>query len=194
IPGWVDIPEPNPPFNGLMSFPTELTLRTTANGIRMFNEPVKEIGSLHTKVHKWENLTMEEANEALGRIDADLMHVKCEIENENAIAYSLMFDDDVLYYTLKPNVFYYNEEVDGAESNIFKYLPELGSNIMYYECIVDRTSLEVFIDHGRFTMVLPRKLNPENRGMRIDAGDGGQTINDIMINKLEVYEMKSIWE
>ena len=194
IPGWVDIPEPNPPFNGLMSFPTELTLRTTANGIRMFNEPVKEIGLLPTKSRKWEDLTMEEANEALGKIDADLLHIKCEIENENAIAYSLVFDEDVLYYTLKPNVFYYNEEVEDAESFVFKYLPELGSNTMYYECIVDRTSLEVFVDHGRFTMVLPRKLNPENTGLRIDAGDGGQTINDIRINKLEVYEMKSIWE
>ena len=194
IPGWVDVPESNPPFNGLMSFPTELTLRTTANGIRMFNEPVKEIALLHKKAHKWENLSMEEANEALKMIDADLLHVKCEIENENAIAYSLIFDDDVLYYTLKPNMFYYNREVDNAESFQIKYLPEMGSNTMYYECLLDRTSLEVFVDHGRFTMILPRKLYPDNRGMRIEAGDGGQPINDIRIKSLEVYEMRSIWE
>jgi hypothetical protein len=30
--------------------------------------------------------------------------------------------------------------------------------------------------------------------MRFGAGDGGQTINDIKINNIEVYEMKSIWE
>ena len=77
---------------------------------------------------------------------------------------------------------------------MFKYLPELGSNTMYYECIVDRTSLEVFVDHGRFTMVLPRKLNPEKRGMKFDAGDGGQVINDIRINTLEVWELNSIWQ
>ncbi len=194
IPGWVDIPEPNPPFNGLISFPTELTLRTTANGIRMFNEPVKEIELIHENAHRWKNLTMEEANNSLKSIDAELFHIRCEIENENAIAYSLIIDDDVLYYTLKPNIFYYNQEVEEAESFKIKYLPELGSNTMYYECIVDRTSLEVFVDHGRFTMVLPRKLNPENRGIRFDAGDGGQEINDIMIRQLEVYEMKSIWE
>ncbi len=194
IPGWVDIPESNPPFNGLMGFPTELTLRNTANGIRMFNEPVKEISLLHREAHIWEDLSMEEANKVLAKIDSELLHVKCEIENENAIAYSLIFDEDVLYYTLKPNVFYYNRDVDEAESFIFKYLPDLGSNTMYYECIVDRTSLEVFVDHGRFTMVLPRKLNPEKRGIRFDAGDGGQAINDIRIKKLEVYEMNSIWD
>lgn len=193
IPGWVDIPEPGMPFNGLMSFPTELTLRNTANGILMFNEPVKEIEQLHTKVHKWKSLTVEEANEELKKVDADLLHVKCEIENINAIAYSIIFNDDVLYYTLKPNMFYFNEEYDDAESFKIKYLPELGSNKMYYEFIVDRTSLEVYVDHGKFTMILPRKLNSENKGMRFAAGDGGQTINDIKINNLEVFELKSIW-
>jgi sucrose-6-phosphate hydrolase SacC (GH32 family) len=194
IPGWVDIPEPNPPFNGLMSFPTELTLRSTANGVRMFNNPVKEIERPRKNAYKWESLTVEQANEELKKINAELLHVKCEIENINAIAYSIIFNDDILYYTLKPNIFYFNEEYEDVESFKIKYLPELGSNKMFFEFIVDRTSLEVFVDHGRFTMVLPRKLNPENRGMRFDAGDGGQTINDIKINNLEVYEMKSIWE
>jgi len=194
IPGWVDIPEPNPPFNGLMSFPTELTLRTTTNGIRMFNEPVTEIEILHKKAYKWDSLTLKEANEKLEKIDAELLHVKCEIENINAIAYSIIFDEDVLYYTLKPNYFYYNEEAEEAESFKIKYLPELGNNKMFYEFIVDRTSLEVFVDHGRFTMVLPRILNPEKKGMRFGAGDGGQPINDLKINHLEVFELKSIWE
>jgi sucrose-6-phosphate hydrolase SacC (GH32 family) len=193
IPGWVEIPEPNPPFNGLMSFPTELTLRNTANGIRMFNEPVKEIKKLHKKSYHWETLSLEQANKELRNVDADLLHVKCEIENINAIAYSIIFDEDVLYYTLKPNIFYFNEDVDKSESFKLKYLPELGSNKMYYEFIVDRTSLEVYVDHGRFTMILPRKLNPNERGIRFAAGDGGQWINDIKINNLEVYELKSIW-
>jgi sucrose-6-phosphate hydrolase SacC (GH32 family) len=96
IPGWVEVPEPNPPFNGLMSFPTELTLRTTANGIRMFNEPVDEIEKLHKKEHKWVNLNIQEANGKLANITSDLLHVKCEIENINSIAYSIMFDDDSL--------------------------------------------------------------------------------------------------
>ena len=193
IPGWVEVPESNPPFNGLMSFPTELTLRTTANGIRMFNEPVREIEKLHKKTYKWENLSANQANEKLKDIDADLLHVKCEVENINAIGYSIMFDDDVLYYTLKPNMFYYNRDYPDAESYAIKYLPELGDNTMHYEFIVDRTSLEVFVDHGRFTMVLPRKLNPEKQGIRFEGGDGAQEISDIKINNLEVSELKSIW-
>ena len=193
IPGWVDIPEPAPPFNGLMSFPTELSLRSTANGVRIFNQPVKEIEELRKNSYQWNSLTPDLANEKLRNIDSSLLHVRCEIENINAIAYSIIFDEDVLYYTLKPNIFYFNEEVSEAESFRIKYLPELGSNRMAYEFIVDRTSLEVYVDHGRFTMVLPRKLNPRNQGMRFEVGDGGQPINDIVINTLEVHELKSIW-
>ncbi len=194
IPGWVDIPEPGMPFNGLMSFPTELTLRNTANGVRMFNEPVKEIERLYVNDYKWESLTVDEANKELSKINSDLLHVKCEVENINAIAYSIFFNDDQLYYTLKPNIFYYNLEHEDAESFKIKYLPEMGSNKMFYEFIVDRTSLEVFVDHGRFTMIMPRKLNSVKKGMRFGAGDGGQRINDIKINNLEVYEIKPIWE
>jgi sucrose-6-phosphate hydrolase SacC (GH32 family) len=160
----------------------------------MFNEPVEEIETLHRKSHYWESLTVGQANEELEKVNAGFLHVKCEIETINAIAYSIIFDEDVLYYTLKPNIFYFNVEHDDAESFRLKYLPELGSNKIYYEFIVDRTSLEVYVDHGRFTMILPRKLNPERKGFRFGAGDGGQTINDIKINNLQVYELKSIWE
>ena len=40
---------PDMPFNQQMSFPCELTLRTTPEGIRLFREPVKEIENLHQK-------------------------------------------------------------------------------------------------------------------------------------------------
>ena len=193
IPGWVDLDD-KPPFNGLMSFPTELTLRNTANGVRMFNEPVREIERLHTEAHKWKDLTVKQANKLLRDIDAGLLHLKCEIENINAIAYSIIFGEDVLYYTLKPNYFYYNEEDPDAEHFKIKYVPELGSKTITYEFIADRTSLEVFLDEGRFTMILPRKFDPEKKGLRFSAGDGGQRINDLIIRNLEVYEMKSIWE
>lgn len=194
IPGWGVPPYSGMGFNGLIGFPTELTLRTTANGIRMFNEPVQEIEKLHKKRYKWKNLSAEQANQKLKDIDAGLLHVKCEIENINAIGYSISFDDDVLYYGLKKNLFHYNEDVPEAESYTMKYVPELGSSTLSYEFIVDRTSLEVFVDQGRFTMMLPRKLNPENKGIKFVGGDGMQEISDIKIKNLEVYEMQSIWE
>ena len=37
---------PGMPFNQQMSFPTENTLRTTEDGIRMFREPIEEIENI----------------------------------------------------------------------------------------------------------------------------------------------------
>jgi sucrose-6-phosphate hydrolase SacC (GH32 family) len=198
--GWATIESPDMPFNQMMGFPTELSLRTTPNGIRMFNEPVREIAKLHTKTYQWKTLTVQEANARLKQIKVPLLHVKCEIENVNAIGFGIAFDDDLLDYQIRTNTFYYNQfdEEPDSEYEIAsyetKYLPDLASNIMSLEFIVDRTSLEVFVDHGRFTLVLPRILDPKKKGVRFQAGDGFQDISVIKINSLAVHEMKSIWE
>ncbi|MHC4216431.1 MAG: glycoside hydrolase family 32 protein, partial [Planctomycetota bacterium] len=195
IPGWVPIPEPGMPFNGMMSFPTELTLRNTKNGVRMFNEPVKEIKKLYKKSYKWEELTAREANKKLQGINTELMHIKCEIENVSAIGYSFVFDEDILYYGLKKNLFHYNRYVDGAEYFQMKYVQDYGTNTMFYEFIIDWTSLEVFVDKGKFTMYHAKKVNPDKRGMRIAANDEGQgTARGISIKSLEVHELGSIWK
>jgi sucrose-6-phosphate hydrolase SacC (GH32 family) len=193
--GWVPIPEPGMPFNGMMSFPTELTLRNTKNGVRMFNEPVKEIKKLYKKNYKWKDLTVRQANKHLEDVNTELMHIKCEIENISAIGYSFVFDEDVLYYGLKKNLFHYNRYVEGAEYFQMKYVQDYGTNTMSYEFIVDRTSLEVFVDKGRFTMYHAKKVNPDKRGMKIAANDEGQgTARGIRIKSLEVHELESIWK
>ena len=52
--GWGRIDMEGMPFNQMMTFPCRLTLRTTADGVRMFAQPIKEIESLHKKCHKVE--------------------------------------------------------------------------------------------------------------------------------------------
>ena len=42
---------PGMPFNQTFTFPHRLTLRTTADGVRLFAEPVKEIEKLHKRRH-----------------------------------------------------------------------------------------------------------------------------------------------
>ncbi len=44
--GWARIDMPGMPFNQTFSVPTELTLRTTVDGIRMFATPIKELETL----------------------------------------------------------------------------------------------------------------------------------------------------
>jgi len=70
----------NMPFGQMMLFPTELTLRSTRNGIRLFNEPIEEIKHLHKKNHRWDSLSKESANENLKKVSSDLLHLKMKVQ------------------------------------------------------------------------------------------------------------------
>jgi sucrose-6-phosphate hydrolase SacC (GH32 family) len=183
--GWATIETGNMPFNMMMAFPTELTLRTTSEGIRMFNEPVEEISKLHTKEYHFENLSFEEANNKIKDFDSDRLHMIFEVDNFNIMQYGLQIGGDNLGYSIRDNTFSYNDE-----SFKNKYLPEAASNNISYEIIIDKTSIEVYVDEGRYTMVLPRNLDSKEKGLKFWLDNG----TDLKFKSLKIYEMKSIWE
>ncbi len=182
--GWATIPSPGMPFNMMMGFPTELSLRTTNDGIRMFNEPVSEISKLHTQSTKYEKLTLDEANEKLSDASSESLHLKFEVESINVMWYGLIVGGDNISYTLRTNSFIFNDE-----EKVFKYSPDTPSKRISYELIVDRTSIEVFINQGHFTMELPRNLDSDKQGVKFWTRNG----EDLIIHNLEIYEMESIW-
>ena len=74
--GWARIAMPGMPFNQTFSFPHELTLRSTADGIRMFAEPAKEIRSLYKETHSIRNQELTEAQRRLFRYPANYSILK----------------------------------------------------------------------------------------------------------------------
>jgi sucrose-6-phosphate hydrolase SacC (GH32 family) len=158
---------------------------TTNEGVRLFNEPIEEIKNLHTKEHIFQDLSIDEANERIGNMDTEKLHLKFQIDNVNIMNYGLRIGGDNINYTIRTNTFEFNKG-----SFFTKYLPELGSNEISYEIIVDKTSIEVFVDQGRFTMVLARDLESVEKGLEFWSDNG----EDLKIKSLEIYDMKSIWE
>ena len=70
---------PDMPFNQQVTFPCELTLRSTPNGPRLFREPIREIAILHTGQDTWTNRTLK-ANEVLPlEPSGQLFHIKAEV-------------------------------------------------------------------------------------------------------------------
>ena len=49
---------PDMPFNQQVTFPRELTLRTTAEGPRLFRQPIREIEILQDREENWTNRTL----------------------------------------------------------------------------------------------------------------------------------------
>ncbi len=179
--GWGRIEFPGMPFNQMMLFPTEFSLRTTANGLRLFCEPVKEIEKLHVKRHYWQNLPLDDMNEKLKSFEGELLHIKCELKTVDSQKFGMIVHGNRLIY-------------DIGNGNLFNGFPYSGvpnSKSLYLEVLVDRTSIETFLDYGAFCSVMAKDLESEDKGIQFWSVGRTPTI---FIRNLEVFELKSIWE
>ncbi len=78
--GWGQVPMPEMPWNQMITFPIELSLRNTDAGIRLFAEPVKEVEKLHKKKHTFTN-DLIDGSKTLPGIEGELFHIKAEFES-----------------------------------------------------------------------------------------------------------------
>jgi fructan beta-fructosidase len=177
--GWGRIEQPGMPFNGMMLLPTELTLKTTKEGVRMFNAPVKEVDKLQEKEYSWEGLDADKASELLQQFnDAGSIRIKTTIKLSYSTDAGLNLNgQSILKYDLNFNLI-----------NGLFYSPEDRTSMeISADIIIDKTSVEVFVDGGAFSYAIERKADPKNK-------DGFKFIgNSIEVKTLKVYPMQSIW-
>ncbi len=166
--GWGRVSHEGMPFTQMMMFPTEFNLITTKDGIRLRANPIKEIDQLHKVAHKWNGLSLHQANEELGKIKPQPLHIKMKFTSAAGNKMSLRYQG--------------NEILNLAASDF-----PSGENEI--EILIDKTVAEIFINKGEhyFTKRLQSKTN--DNSFEFDSEKYGPSINS-----LEVYEMKSIWE
>jgi len=167
------------PFKNLMLLPTQLTLRTTKEGIRMFSTPVKELEMLQGKEYAWTNLNSDEASEALRDFNnLGSCRIKVVLKLFMPISAGLSLDgQQILKYDMNFN-----------QINDLFYSPENRTSMeISADIIVDRTSVEVFIDDGAFSYAIERKPAATNKeGFRFFG-------RNVEIKSLKACPMKSIW-
>ena len=167
------------PFGQMMLFPTELSLRSTPNGVRLFNEPIAEITQLHQKSHRWTNLDRETTNEKLKAVSGDLFHIKMKVQIVDGTAFQLLYNgNSIVKYDMNFNRLngYFYETAYAATGAI-----EL-------EILLDRTSAEIFADKGALTVVEALLKAKNEEGLQFGTGR-----SLIKIPYLEVHELQSIW-
>ncbi|GAB3657766.1 glycoside hydrolase family 32 protein [Echinicola sediminis] len=177
--GWGQISHPEMPFKGMMMLPTELSLKETKKGPRLYNVPVKEASQLFTPIKQWESLTAEKANEALTSFsDSDELRIRTTIKLSHATSAGLnLFGQHLIDYDL-----------NFTKLNGTFYSPEDPTNMeISADIYIDRTSIEVFIDGGALTLVMPRSPDTNNQEGFHFWG------NNITVQNLEVFDVKSIW-
>ncbi len=177
---WGRVSHPEMPFNGMMLTPTEMTLKTTKDGVRMFSAPVKELDQLQGKEQTWTNLKADEANKVLHEFsDADALRIKTTIKLSHATDAGFnLYGQRMIGYDMNFNL------VNG----VFYSPQDMTSMELSADIIIDKTTIEVFIDGGAYSYSMERRRHGGNtEGFHFWG-------NNIEVKSIKLYPMKSIWK
>ena len=182
--GWGIVFTPDLPFRHTKTFPTEFSLRTTNEGIRLFCEPIEEINTLHKKQHKLTNIKVSggDKKNLLPDIKGDLgelLHIKAEFETGATTSYGL--------FGLVVNG--YEIEYDYRHNRLNDAFLDVEDGKIYLEILVDRTMVEVFANHGRLYLADTHFSVDHPKQLDLYCFWG-----QAMLSNLEIYELDSIWE
>jgi len=175
---WARVDVPEMPFNQMMTFPCELTLRTTAEGVRLFAEPVGEIESLYRERHAWEDLALADGD-VVPLLDGELLDIQAEFEVGDAKTCGLRIRGVEIAYDTQEGVLRCGEcsapmtPMDGK---------------IRLRVLVDRPLVEVFGNDGLVSMAV--RAVPEDDNRFVEAFSGGGTAT---VKTLAIHELASAW-
>lgn len=169
------------PFNQMMNFPVELTLRNTPDGLRMYAWPVREIESLYNETHTWKNTTVEETNNIFKNIKGDLFDITVVFETKgNAGKFGITVRDLTLRYDVRKQQLRCKDKEAALK-------PEAGKVAL--RLLVDRSSVEIFGNNGLLYMPMSHICENDDAAIEILPRFG-----DVNIVELTVHELASAWE
>ena len=168
---------PGMPFNQMMTFPHELTLRDTKDGVRMFAQPIKEIEKLHKKSHEIEAQSLTEEKSAAAKTSGELFDIRAEFAfgDKPPTAVGLIIGDRRVTF-------------DVRKSNLMGAPISAVDGRLTLQVLVDRSSIEVCINDGQ--AYITDGFRSDGNIERIVAYCEGGTAT---LRSLVVHELHSIW-
>ena len=178
--GWARIDMHDMPFNQTFSVPTNLTLRTTSDGVRLFAEPVKEL----------EQLRLPNPMKIEGRqLSADTPAVTFHLREEQ------LFD---ILVTLKQGtaskaVLAFGENrvtYDFAAAKLDEMPLGMQDGKVTFRVLADRPMYEIVGGRGACFKTAPRRDMGKPLGTISLTAEGGS----LSVESLTVHEMQSAWK
>lgn len=180
---------PDMPFNGQMTFPSELSLTKFNFGYKMIRKPIAEIEKLHGKHYDWENKVIIPGltnNNILKKVEGDCLHIIVEFDIKTADNFGFMLrhgkkkaGTEILYNVKR-----------GTLSVLGSTVPlEPIDNKIKMEILLDRTSIELYANDGQ--KVISNCFTPDkgadNLALFVNGGE-------LEVVKMDIYKMESIWQ
>ena len=164
---------PDMPFNQMISFPCELTLHTTPDGLRVFRKPIQEITALHRGQDTWTNRTLGKDQTLLLEPSGQLFHLEAEVSIPEGAR--LIFNLRGIPVVLT------SKTIESGHNPA-----PVRDQIRRVEILVDRTSVETFVNEGEISST--RYVLPKASGLSVRAEGGSVTIQS-----LTVHPLNSAW-
>jgi len=176
--GWARIGMPRMPFNQGFSLPTELTLRTTPDGIRMCAQPVKELEVLREDPLTTDANSITPEKPVRFETEGQLFDIVVEVEPQEAREILLQFGENRVKYNV-------------ASSKLDEMPLKLTDGKLKFRVVVDRPMYEVCGGEGNVYKTAPRggAAGKPISTIQLSASGGEAKINDV-----RVYPMRSIWK
>jgi fructan beta-fructosidase len=175
------------PFNQQMSFPCDLTLRTTPDGVRLCANPVPEISALVTSTHEVANQPLASSNLLAGAGSLDLVDVSMEFEPGTATEVVIDLPRSSVRYNVSNSTLTFTD-VNGNASSLVDGTLATRAGRVKLRLLLDRLSLEAYaFDGEKFGS---HYLNP-NHGTATPSihAVGGQG----WVHSLSVKKLASAW-
>lgn len=173
--GWARIAMPGMPFNQTFTFPHELSLRSTEQGVRLFAEPVEEIETLYKRSHTERDRPLTAGEPLALPLSGELFDVEATFEIGDARFVGLDFGDERLTYDAS------SRQLSGVSLE-----PIDGQVTM--RALVDRPMLEIIGNDGRIYITRPREPKGHINEVKVFAAGG-----DAKLVRLQAHELESIW-
>ena len=177
---WGVVPAWDMPFNQMMLFPVELSLRTTDEGLRMYAYPVREIENLYSSEESWSDLLIEPGQNILSEVSGELFDILAEIEIGNSGEFGFVINGTEIKYDNENHLLTCNEEAAPLSAE---------DDAIGLRLLVDRSTIEIFANDGRIYMPIRTYREEGESGLELYVKD-----NDVFVRTMKVRHLKSIWK
>jgi len=179
--GWANgIGFPGMPFNQQMAIPAELTLRTTPEGVRLFAAPVREVTAIEDKPETRKDLSVPSG------APVEIGSASTEIRLR-ASAVSLLDEGDLTFVVGGESAVCHGAKRSLAIRDLQIPLPASGTPFSL-DILIDRRSIEVFVDGGRVAVSRERTAPPSTKTSIAWTGKTPITIGEVRASAL-----RSVW-
>ena len=164
---------PDMPFSQQISFPCELTLHDTPDGLRIYRKPIKEIETVHAGHQSWVDRVLNAKQSLPLAAEGKQFHLKANLSLPDDGKMVLSVRGVPITFTAK------GVTIAGRSGSV-------RDRVSGIEVLVDTASIEVFLNDGEVSIT--QFVLPKENGLSLKGENGS-----VAIRSIDLFPLRSAW-